>query len=88
MSDTAPSRQDAVPAGTREVDATYEFSVATAPHAAYKTKDGGALVFFAYSSREQANAPRGGTLRVEPTGSPDPRCDRGGTSAPTPPARP
>jgi hypothetical protein len=64
-------------ARTREVDATYEFSVVTAPHAAYRTKDGGALVFFAYSSREQAEAPGGGTLRVQPSGLPGPQVPPG-----------
>lgn len=60
----------AIRARAREVDATYEFEILTAPHAAYRTKDGGALVFFGYSSREQAEAPGGGSLRVQPTGLP------------------
>ena len=65
------------PGPHREVDATYEFSAVTAPHAAYKTKDGGAVVFFAYSSRELAEAPGGGTLRVQPSGLPGPQVPPG-----------
>ena len=40
------------------------------PAAVYETEDGGALAFFAYTAREQSEAPRGGTLRVRPSGLP------------------
>lgn len=67
----------AIRARSREVDAAYTFAVASSPPAVYRTKDGGALTFFAYSSQEQANAPRGGTLRVQSGGLPGPQLAPG-----------
>ncbi len=67
----------AIRARARDVPATFEFSEVTAPFAAYRTRNGGALVFFAYSSHDETTAPAGGTLRVDELGLPGPQLEPG-----------